>query len=120
MVVHAELDGDGSGFQGQDVALESAADGVFHHLLLGGVIGGKKLFFVGVRALAEPGGIAAPADVAESELPLGMAGQGVGFDISGVKSLLGDAVPEEHHAVAILDEEIAGGCAEGQGGQGQD
>src|SRR3954468_9169407 len=45
-----------------------------------------------------------------------MAGERISLDVSGVKPLFGDAVPEEDHPVAIVDEEIR---AERGGGPGQ-
>ena len=72
-----------------------------------------------MRALAQPGGVAAPADVAEPELPLRMPGEGISLNVGRVKSLLGDAVAEKDDAVAVLNEELAGDCAGGQPRRGR-
>ena len=65
-----------------------------------------------MRSLPQPGGVTTPADVAKGQLPGRVSRQRVRLNIRRIKSLLRDAIAQEHHPVAIPDKEISGkaGC----------
>ena len=105
VVVHAEVDGYDSRFQRQYVARQAGVNGFLDHLLLFIVFRGEQLSFVGMGALAEPGGVAAPTDVPEREFLVRKTRQGKGFDVGGVQLLFRNAVTQEYHAIATVEEE---------------
>ena len=116
MVVHAELHGHEAGLERQHIPFEPLFHRAFHHPLLGGLIRRKKLGFIRVRPLAQPGGIPSPTHIAEGQVPGGMPGQSIGLDIGGVEPLLGDAIPEKHNPLPIMNGELPRmpPCDEGQ------
>src|SRR5262249_34558355 len=81
-IVHAEVDGEGGGLVGEDIAFEAS--------------------------VAAAGGIAADAYVAEGEVVGREARLAPDFDVVGVKPLLGDAVAHDDDDVVFLEEEILG------------
>ena len=94
VVVHPEVDGDKGGLERQQVpggTLQSAFRGV-----------------------------AAPADVAEGQLPLRETRESVGFDGGGIEALVGDAVAEKHHPLAIVNGELSSRAEAGYGGEGSE
>ena len=92
VVVHAEVDRHRRGLERQHVAGEAGADSLGDHFVEHAVCRREKRFLIRMGALAQPRGVAAPADVSEGELLVWETGQRVGFDIGGVKLLFGDAV----------------------------
>ena len=108
VVVHPELDRDERRLERQDVPAKTPGHGIGYLAIEFPTLGLEKLSFVRMRSLAEPRGVAAPAHVAEGQVPIREARQRVGLDVRRVEALLGDAVAEEHDAVAIVDLELGG------------
>jgi|GEM_PF-3541714 len=112
VVVHSELHRDEGRLARKNIASESLPRSFLDHGLQVGTVGGEQAALIGMGALAEPGGVAAAAHVAEGQFPIGMPGQGVRLDVGGVEALFGDAVAEEDDPVAVTDGELRGKTSE--------